>query len=75
MGLINFSLKNPFAVLSGAIAACLLGLAVIPGITIDILPDFKEPVVVSYFSYPGLPTMDMEKSVTFACRTRLNASW
>ncbi|MDB4637678.1 MAG: efflux RND transporter permease subunit [Planctomycetaceae bacterium] len=64
MGLINFSLKNPFAVLSGAIAACLLGLAVIPGITIDILPDFKEPVVVSYFSYPGLPTMDMEKSVT-----------
>ena len=64
MGLINFSLKNPFAVLAGAIAACLLGLAVIPGITIDILPDFKEPVVVSYFSYPGLPTMDMEKSVT-----------
>ncbi|MBD3675243.1 MAG: efflux RND transporter permease subunit [Planctomycetaceae bacterium] len=64
MGLINFSLKNPFAVLAGAVAACLLGLAVIPGITIDILPDFKEPVVVSYFSYPGLPTMDMEKSVT-----------
>ena len=36
----------------------------IPGITIDILPDFKKPVVVSFFSYPGLPTMDMEKSVT-----------
>ena len=64
MGLINFSLRNPYAVLSGAIAFCLLGAAVIPGITIDILPDFKEPVVVSFFSYPGLPTMDMEKSVT-----------
>lgn len=64
MGLINFSLRNPFAVLAGSIALCLLGLAVIPGITVDILPDFKEPVVVSYFSYPGLPTMDMEKSVT-----------
>ncbi len=36
----------------------------IPGITIDILPDFKKPVVVSFFSYPGLPTLDMEKSVT-----------
>lgn len=64
MGLINFSLKNRFAVLAGAIALCLLGGAVIPGITIDILPDFKQPVVVSFFSYPGLPTMDMEKSVS-----------
>lgn len=36
----------------------------IPGITIDILPDFERPVVVSFFSYPGLPTLDMEKSVT-----------
>ena len=64
MGLINFSLKNRFAVLAGAAALSLLGGAVIPGITIDILPDFKQPVVVSFFSYPGLPTMDMEKSVS-----------
>jgi HAE1 family hydrophobic/amphiphilic exporter-1 len=64
MGLINFSLKNRFAVLSGVIALCLLGATVIPGITIDILPDFKQPVVVSFFSYPGLPTLDMEKSVS-----------
>ena len=64
MRLVQFSLNNRFAVLAGAIALCVLGLAVIPGITIDILPDFKKPVVVSFFSYPGLPTMDMEKSVT-----------
>jgi len=64
MGLINFSLRNRFAVLAGAIALCLLGAAVIPGITVDILPDFRKPVVVSFFSYPGLPTLDMEKSVT-----------
>ncbi|MEZ6127200.1 MAG: efflux RND transporter permease subunit [Planctomycetaceae bacterium] len=63
MGLINFSLRNRFAVLAGAIGLCLLGVAVIPGITVDILPDFKKPVVVSFFSYPGLPTLDMEKSV------------
>lgn len=64
MPLIHFSLRNRFAVLAGAIALCLLGATVIPRITIDILPDFKEPVVVSYFSYPGLPTLDMEMSVT-----------
>ncbi|QDU98472.1 efflux RND transporter permease subunit [Lignipirellula cremea] len=62
--MIEFSLKNRFAVLAGVLALCLLGAAVIPGITIDILPDFKQPVVVSFFSYPGLPTLDMEKSVS-----------
>ncbi|MEM8734334.1 MAG: efflux RND transporter permease subunit [Planctomycetota bacterium] len=64
MRLIEFSLRNRFAVLAAVIALCVLGVAVVPGITIDILPDFKKPVVVSFFSYPGLPTMDMEKSVT-----------
>ncbi|MCC9603990.1 efflux RND transporter permease subunit [Stieleria sp. JC731] len=64
MSLIQFSLRNRFAVLAATIAFGVLGVAVIPGITIDILPDFKKPVVVSFFSYPGLPTMDMEKSVT-----------
>lgn len=64
MGLVSLSLNNRFAVLAGAIALCLLGAAVIPGIGVDILPDFRKPVVVSFFSYPGLPTLDMEKSVT-----------
>ncbi len=64
MGLIRFALRNPFAVLALSIGLCLLGLAVVPAMTVDILPDFEKPVVVSFFSYPGLPTMDMEKSVT-----------
>ncbi|MEQ9407880.1 MAG: efflux RND transporter permease subunit [Fuerstiella sp.] len=64
MWLINFSLRNRYAVLAMSIGLCLLGAAVIPGITVDILPDFRKPVVVSFFSYPGLPTMEMEKSVT-----------
>ncbi|QDU87889.1 Cobalt-zinc-cadmium resistance protein CzcA [Pirellulimonas nuda] len=64
MSLINFSLKNPFTVLAVAVGLCLLGVAVAPSLPIDILPDFKKPVVVSFFSYPGLPTLDMEKSVT-----------
>lgn len=61
---IEFSLQNRHAVLAAALALCLLGVAVLPSVTIDILPDFKKPVVVSFFSYPGLPTIDMEQSVT-----------
>eukprot|EP00913_Durusdinium_trenchii_P035242 g32972.t1 len=64
MLLIRFALRNPFAVLAMSIGMCLLGFAVIPQMPLDILPDFRKPVVVSFFSYPGLPTMDMEKSVS-----------
>ena len=64
MFLIKFAIKNPYVVLALTLGLCLLGLAVVPLFPIDILPDFKKPVVVSYFSYPGLPTGEMEKSVT-----------
>ncbi|HIM30695.1 MAG TPA: efflux RND transporter permease subunit [Planctomycetes bacterium] len=64
MFLIRFALKNPYVVLALTLGLCLLGLAVMPLFPLDILPDFKKPVVVSYFSYPGLPTGEMEKSVT-----------
>lgn len=64
MVLVKFALRNPYAIWAVAIGLCLLGLAVVPNIPADILPDFKKPVVVSFFSYPGLPTGEMEKSVT-----------
>lgn len=64
MFLVRFALRNPYAVWAAAIGLCLLGLAVIPGIPADILPDFKTPMVASYFSYPGMPPTEIEKSVT-----------
>lgn len=64
MSLVKFALKNPFGVLAAVLGLSFLGLAVYPQITADILPDFKKPVIMSYFSYRGLPTMEMEKSVT-----------
>lgn len=64
MGLIRFALNNAHAVLGLAVGLCLLGLSVIPTLPVDVLPDFKTPVVTSFFSYPGLPTQQMEKSVT-----------
>ncbi len=64
MRLVRFALENPYAILALTLALCLLGLAILPATQIDILPDFEKPVVVSFFSYPGLPTLDMEGSVT-----------
>ena len=64
MFLIRWALENRFVVLSITLGLIFLGTAVVPSIPTDVLPDFKTPVVVSFFSYPGLPTLDMEKSVT-----------
>lgn len=64
MFLVRFALRNPYAVWAVAIGMCLLGLSQIPKIPADILPDFKTPVVVSYYSYPGMPPLEMEKSVS-----------
>ena len=64
MFLIRIALKNPYAVIALTLGLCLLGAAVAPLFPVDILPDFKKPVVTSFFSYPGLPTGEMEKSVT-----------
>ncbi|HIG27477.1 MAG TPA: efflux RND transporter permease subunit [Verrucomicrobiales bacterium] len=64
MFLVRFALRNPHAVWAVAIGLSLLGLSQIPKIPADILPDFKTPVVVSYFSYPGMPPLEIEKSVS-----------
>ena len=64
MFLIRFALRNPHAVWAAAIGLSLLGLSQLSRIPADILPDFKTPMVVSYFSYPGMPPNEIEKSVT-----------
>lgn len=64
MYLVRFALRNPFTILAVTLGLCFLGVAVYPRISNDLLPDFEQPVVVSFFSYPGLPTLEMEKSVT-----------
>lgn len=64
MSLVRHAFRNPYLVSAIAAGLCLLGAAVISRIPTDILPDFKKPVIASFFSYPGLPTVEMEKSVT-----------
>lgn len=64
MSLVRLAFRNPYLIVALTAGLCLLGGAVLPRIPADILPDFKKPVIASFFSYPGLPTMEMEKSVT-----------
>ena len=64
MNLVRFALKNAYTVSAIVIGIALLGAALFPRIPADILPDFKTPVIVSFFSYQGLPTGEMEKSVS-----------
>ena len=64
MNLVRFALRNPFGVLAAVLGLSFLGLAVFRQIPADILPDFKKPVIMSFFSYQGLPTLEMEGSVT-----------
>ena len=63
MGLVSFALKNPYTIMAIALGLTLLSLAVVPTMPVDILPDFKTPMVVTFYSYPGMPTSEMEKSV------------
>jgi multidrug efflux pump subunit AcrB len=57
MSLVRLAFRNPYLIVALTAGLCLLGGAVLPRIPADILPDFKKPVIASFFSYPGLPTM------------------
>ena len=63
MGLVRFALKNPYTIIAIAPGLTFLSINVVPTMPVDILPDFKTPMVTSFYSYPGMPTMEMEKCV------------
>lgn len=58
------SLKNPYAVVVGALTVLLLGGVALTRIPTDILPLFKTPAVQILTLYPGMPVEVMEKDIT-----------
>ncbi len=58
------SLKNPHAVVVGALTVVLLGVVAATRIPTDILPTFKTPAVQVLTLYPGMPAEVMEKDIT-----------
>ena len=58
------SLRNPYAVVVGALTVLLLGVVALIRIPTDILPLFKTPAVQILTLYPGMPAEVMEKDIT-----------
>ena len=58
------SLKNPYAVVVGALTVVLLGIVALTRIPTDILPLFKTPAVQILTLYSGMPAEVMEKDIT-----------
>ena len=58
------SLRNPHAVVVGALTVVLLGAVAVTRIPTDILPMFKTPAVQVLTLYPGMPAEVMEKDIT-----------
>ena len=62
--MVRGSLKNPYAVIVGALTIVLLGAVAVSRIPTDILPAFKTPAVQVLTLYPGMPAQVMEKDIT-----------
>jgi multidrug efflux pump subunit AcrB len=64
MWLVNAALRRPYAVYVGMLLVVVLGVVSYRRTPTDILPQIKQPVVVVFASYRGMPARDMERSVT-----------
>ncbi len=62
--MIRGSLKNPYAVVIGALTVILLGVVALSHIATDILPTFRTPAVQILTLYPGMPAEVMERDIT-----------
>src|SRR5499425_684735 len=62
--MVRGSLKNPYAVVVGALTVSLLGAVAMSRIPTDILPRFRTPAVQILTLYPGMPAEVMERDIT-----------
>jgi HAE1 family hydrophobic/amphiphilic exporter-1 len=60
----GFSLRNPHAVIVGALLTVILGVAAFLSMPVDVFPNLDIPVAVVATFYPGMPPMDMEADIT-----------
>jgi HAE1 family hydrophobic/amphiphilic exporter-1 len=60
----GFSLRNPHAVIVGALLAVILGITAFMGMSVDVFPKLDIPVAVVATFYPGMPPLEMESDIT-----------
>jgi multidrug efflux pump subunit AcrB len=63
-GLIQFSLRNPHAIVVMALTMSILGSLALLSIPVDILPVFKSPAVQILTFYGGMPAEGIEKDIS-----------
>jgi multidrug efflux pump subunit AcrB len=57
-------LRNPHAVIVGALLTVILGVAAFLSMPVDVFPNLDIPVAVVATFYPGMPPLDMEADIT-----------
>jgi multidrug efflux pump subunit AcrB len=60
----DFSLRNPYTIIVGALITALLGVIAFSRMPVDVFPNLKIPTVVVATFYPGMPPLEMERDIT-----------
>lgn len=60
----GFSLRNPHAVIVGALLAVILGITAFASMPVDVFPKMDIPVAIVATFYPGMPPLEMEADIT-----------
>src|SRR6201993_4917432 len=60
----RFSLRNPHAIIVGALIVAIFGITAFTRMPVDVFPRLHIPVVVVATFYPGMPPLEMESDIT-----------
>jgi Cu(I)/Ag(I) efflux system membrane protein CusA/SilA len=70
-GVIDFSLRNKFLVLLGALALALGGVFAVRNIPLDAIPDLSDTQVIIYTEWPGQAPQIVQDQVTYPLATKM----
>ena len=70
-GIIDFSLRNRFLVLLGALTLVLGGIYSVKNIALDAIPDLSDVQVIIYTEYPGQAPQIVQDQVTYPITTKM----
>ncbi len=60
----SFALRNPHAIIVGALIVTILGVTAFTSMPVDVFPNLKIPAVVVATFYPGMPALELERDIT-----------
>src|SRR3954463_1869479 len=76
MWIVRLALRRPYTIVAFAVLICVLGLASVITMPVDIFPYIDIPIVSVVWTYNGIPAEEMEKRIVTiferACTTTVN---